>query len=488
MSTATIQNVGPVKNLTLEVPENGGLLILRGKNGSGKSRSLEAIESVLTGKGSLDVRDGALNGKVDAFGVTITVGRNTRRKGELEVEALSSKLNLSELIDPGLKTADAADAKRIKALCSVAGAKADDSLFHALVGGKEVFEKIVSVAAVKSDDIVLMADRIKRDLEAEARREEDSAEKAEGRALGAKNATAGIDLKQPSDASILQTGLEQAIKHEAELTAQHEANLNAAKRAQEASLMLSEAEAKYTGQSVEECNAREQSAKTQVEMATEKLRKAEQAWRDAKAVVENSNNAYAQAIANRKNAEQYEAMVKQWREQIAASIPPAPGEAAITAAKAVVATARQAVEQGALIRNALIQVAAMNKAMEDSVIHRTRAGMLREAAKGTDEVLSSVVGKLGTKLRVEAGRLVLDTHRGATYYDDLSAGERAKIAIDIGIDAVGEHGVLTLSQEIYEGLDGNNRRMIAEHAEQRGVLILTAECSNDEEITAEVFE
>lgn len=488
MSTATITNVGPVKNLLLDVPENGGLVVLRGKNGSGKSRSLEAIESVLTGKGSLDVRDGALNGKVDAFGVTITVGRNTRRKGELEVESLSSKLNLSELIEPGLKTADAADAKRIKALCSVAGAKADDALFHGLVGGKEAFEKIVSVAAVKADDIIVMADRIKRDLEAEARREEDAAEKAEGVALGAKNATAGIDVSQPCDSAKLQSDLEQLIKYEAEVCERLKAHVEASKKAGEAEAKLIGAQAEYTGLSLHECQVAEVSAKTQVDFATEKLREAEQVWREAKSIVERANNTYANAISQRKNAEQHESMVSQWKQQIATSIPPMPTDEEISSAKEAVKLARQAVEQGALIRQAKQQVQAMQKAMSESVQHRSRSAMLREAAKGTDEVLSGVVGKLGTKLRVEAGRLVLDTHRGATYYDDLSAGERAKIAIDIGIDAVGEHGVLTISQEIYEGLDGNNRRMIAEHAEQRGVVILTAEASDDEEITAEVFE
>ena len=98
------------------------------------------------------------------------------------------------------------------------------------------------------------------------------------------------------------------------------------------------------------------------------------------------------------------------------------------------------------------------------------------------------MGKLGTPLRVEAGRLVLDTKRGNTYFDDLSAGERSKIAVDIGIDAVGANGVLTLSQEIFEGLDPINRDMLAKHAESREVVILTAEASDDEEITAEVYE
>ena len=99
-----------------------------------------------------------------------------------------------------------------------------------------------------------------------------------------------------------------------------------------------------------------------------------------------------------------------------------------------------------------------------------------------------MVARSGSPLRVEAGRLVLDTHRGATYFADLSHGERWKIALDIGIDAVGENGVLTIPQEAYESLDPVNRRSIAEHVYGRGVVIITAEASEDEVLTAEVFD
>lgn len=36
MSTLTLENVGPVQSLAIECPEDGGLVVLRGRNGAGK--------------------------------------------------------------------------------------------------------------------------------------------------------------------------------------------------------------------------------------------------------------------------------------------------------------------------------------------------------------------------------------------------------------------------------------------------------------------
>ena len=48
MSILTLTDVGPVKSLKLEVPEDGGVVVLRARNGRGKTKTLEAIESAIT--------------------------------------------------------------------------------------------------------------------------------------------------------------------------------------------------------------------------------------------------------------------------------------------------------------------------------------------------------------------------------------------------------------------------------------------------------
>lgn len=487
MQNVILENVGPVKRLSLEIPEPGGLCVLRGRNGAGKSKTLEAVETALTGRGKIEVRDGELRGEVDAFGVKLTVGRSTRRTGELLVESLDGRLSLSDLIDPGIKSPDAADARRIKALVQLACVQPSAELFYGLVGGREQFEQLVGTGALASDDLVTMAERVKRDLEAKARTEESQAEHAEGRARGAREAAAGVDVAAESDSSALQIELEAAIRAESAVKAQADAANKAAAAARLAKDQLEDAEAQYEGIDAGTARDMEGVARQNAEQAEARVRDAEEALRVAREWHEATRVAYANAITHRKNAEQHEAMIGQWRQQVSAMVPTAPSPDQLGEAAQQVATARQAVEQGALVRKARQHLIEADKHAQDAAVHRKQSDRLRAAAHGTDEVLSGVIAKSGSPLRVEHGRLVLNTRRGSTYYHDLSAGERSRIAIDIGIEAVGRCGVLTLSQEIYEGLDPINREALAAHAVERSVVILTAEASDDEEITAEVF-
>lgn len=488
MQTIELTNLGPVANVSIPCPDGGGLIILKSDNGCGKSKTLEAIESALTGRGGLTVKHGELNGTLDAFGVHLTVSKSTRRKGELTVTSLEGRLSLGDLIDPGMKDPAAQDARRIKALCALAGAKADVTLFHGLVGGQVNFDKLISVATAKSDDLVTMAERIKRDLEAKARDAEDAAEKAEGRMAGGIAATKGVDVTLESDSAKLQQSHETAVRDESRLKAQADGHAKAARAARLAQDQLDDAEASYSGPSLAVAGEQEANCKGLVEQAEKAVRDAEEHLRAAKALFETRRASYSTTITARKTAEQHESMVKQWRDQIAASIPEAPSAEALTAAASAVSTARLALEQGALIRQAIATLAEADKAKDEAKRQRQAAIMLREAGRGTDEVLSGVVSKLGTPLRVESGRLITTTERGKTFFDDLSAGQRAKLAVDIGIDAAGENAVIVFPQEKFEGLSPRNRRMVAERARERGALIITAVATDDEELTAEVFE
>jgi hypothetical protein len=140
-----------------------------------------------------------------------------------------------------------------------------------------------------------------------------------------------------------------------------------------------------------------------------------------------------------------------------------------------------------LVRRAKQHLEDARKAAAEAVEHRQRAEQLRDAARGTDEVLSDVVASTGGSLRVESGRLVTDTWRGVTHFSDLSHGEQWKIALDIGIESVGQKGLLVIDQEAWEGLDPQNRQLIAEHVRDRGVLIITAESSDHDEIVPDVM-
>jgi hypothetical protein len=154
-----------------------------------------------------------------------------------------------------------------------------------------------------------------------------------------------------------------------------------------------------------------------------------------------------------------------------------------------VTRARQAVEQGALVRKAKEHLAEDVKHREDAARHRKKAMQLREAAKGTDEILSEVVAKTGSPLRVEAGPARAGHARGKkTLFAELSDGERWKLALDIAIDAVGDRGFLTIPQWAWGELQPANRKAIAEHLRERGVLAYTAEAADGDGITAEEYD
>ena len=149
--------------------------------------------------------------------------------------------------------------------------------------------------------------------------------------------------------------------------------------------------------------------------------------------------------------------------------------------------ARQAIEVGALVRKAKAAKDAGALALDDAEAHSRRAKQLREAARSTDVVLSEAVAPACQALRVDSGRLVTDTARGVTFYADLSMGERWRLALDLAAAAVGRGGLLTCPQEAWESLDPQNRNAIAERCQELGVVLLSAEATGDELISAEMF-
>lgn len=486
----TITNCGPIQHCKIPCPKPGEIIVLRGRNGSGKTTILQHVESAINGRGKGNLRDGENSGEVDAFGVTLKLGRSTRRSGELQVESLEGKFDISHLIDPGIKDPVAADAVRIKALVQIANVLPCPDLFYELVGGQAELEKLVSGAALSSKDLVVMAERIKRDLEAAARREEDAATLAEGKGRGAREAAAGVDVEAECDSDLLSQQLNDAIRAEERLKAERDAAVKAKDQIQTARDQLADAEATYGGLSVADALSAEQHAQVTKDAAEAAVKALEEQLRTAKQKHIVACNDFAAAIQARKTAESHEASMQAWRNQLDSVLPIEPPPEEIAEATAEVARCNAACDQGTLIRKAKEQLIAAEQHFAIGSARRKRSLELRDAAKGTDDVLSGVVAKSGQALRVEGSRLVLETdRRGKTFFHELSAGERARIAIDIGIDAMpaNKQGVIILSQEIWEGLDPLNRDGLQEHIATRPVGLLTAEASEEEEITPEAY-
>jgi hypothetical protein len=487
MATIDITDVGPISRLSFPVPAGGGVIVFRGANGTGKSTALEAIDTALSGKGKLAVRDGAERAEVEGFGITLSMRRKLTRSGDLEIDTLEGKLNVADLVDPGFKDPLAADARRIKALVNLSGAKPEPSLFHALLGGGAEFDLTIPPSAIDTDDLVEMAARIKRELEKQARAYEDKAERELLAAQAKRNVDSGLDPSAPSDTAVTQAALEEAVANYSRLKQEQKQADELKAKAIEAQGVLDKARAEAGGPTPAEALANESTKKVASDERLAEVKRLEGLLVTARAEAELARVELSAAINARHAAERREADLGNWQAAIdrAAELKPSDPAALESAAQAV-SDARTAVETGALVRAAKARIAEADSHLAESNKHRKRAEKLRDAAAGTDGVLSASVSRVGCSLQVAAGRLVTPTDRGQELYADLSDGERWRLALDIAIDAVGPTGMLVIGQPAWEGLDGINRRAIAAHVRERGALLATAE-ADEGELRAEVF-
>ena len=492
------KNTGPITYARVPVPKRGGMVVLEGRNGVGKSELLRHIECITSGKGKGNVKDGAATGSVEAFGITLKLGAKTTRHGkELFVESLEGRLNISELIDPQIKDPLAADAARIKALVQLANVPPQPELFHDIVGGRDEFEAVISGDTVEAKDLVVMAASVKRDIEKAARTSESQSEHAEGRARASHEIATKVDMKAPYDGAKLQADLEAAIREEARLKSEQLAAVKARQAIKLAKDKLEDADAAYSGLSVADAKVLEEGAmqsvtlaQSQVSTLEESLREIQQKLALAQQQLKSELQKRDAAISARKTAEQHEAMLAQCREEITKVAPPEPTAEMLTRAALEITRCREACDLGVLVRNAKEQLAESEKQLDLAAMHRKRADKLRDAAQAVDNVLSDVVSRSHKQLRVEGGRLVVDSSGTKEFFHRLSAGQRARLAVDIGIACLpADHpSVLIIHQEQFEGLDPINREELAEHAIGRGVTIITARAERNDGIVSKIIE
>lgn len=494
MSTRTIEirDVGPIELLREECPEGGGVVVLKARNGKGKSIGLGAIDAAVSGRGAKDlrVRDGKVRGQVTAFGATLTISRQARRDGTgCVVESLEGKFDLATLVDPQLIQPLSADAKRIKALVSLAGVKPDIGLFAQLFRTEAEQRDVLTQSAHEADDILVMADRVKRDIEAAARKAEGQANIEAAHVKACNEAALGVDVCVETDSLMLQAAVESALQNQSALRQRRQQAIAQAARSEELRAEIDQYRSQQSGPSLDEIKQRETFAHNAVADAKEALEAARTQLQKCEYELHLAEQHYQHAKNDRESSERYSKTIEELQHALQAlgSTVDMPTPEQSAAADEAVTAARNAFEAGVKAKMALEKLAKAEEHKTHEQEAAERAERYRQAAAAVDDVLSEEIQKLGCKLRVKAGRLVLDTHRGETFFADLSDGERWKVAIDIATEFLGENGLLTLSQVAWEGLDPIAREEIRDHAKLRGVLIVTAECSTDETVTAEIL-
>lgn len=468
MRTITLENIGPIDRLRIPLPE-AGVVVLRGRNGVGKSHALEAVDALVSGRGRPPCRDNASRGVVEGVGARLTIGRSTRRTGEAEVVTLEGRLDISQLVQPPIKDDESADRTRIKALVQLAGAAADPSLFAGILPEGVQLGDLVPPSE-QTDDPVVLAGRIKRALEAEARRWERQAEEARAKAHALQEQTPAV--KTCLDRQAAEAELQQALLALKELETRAAEAQRQRQRVEEAQRSLERARASIPAdQSVEALAAEESELTAKIDRLREALTIATERRQQVRRQLDQARLVAAQIA----EAERLLATCPQ-------SVPAeeiAPAKRRVDEAREIHAAAVEAERARRLAVDADLARRAAAEAAE-------RAARLRESARATDDVLSELVGRVTRRLRVDAGRLVCDTDRGAEPFAELSPGERWRIALEVAAEQVGQGGLVTVPQEAWEGLDPVHRAEVAEIARHVGVVILTAEADGHKDITAEI--
>ncbi len=437
-----IDNIGPIEHLSLAAAP-GTITVLRANNGKGKTTALDAIAALTRGGSKLESRDGTVGGTASGFGVTIKVGRggSNRRTGELEVVAVEDKLSIADFVDPPVKEAVAADARRLKALVSLVGLVAQPELFHEIAGGKEAFDSIVRPETLKATDPIALAEGIKRDLEAASRIQNTKAERLFGEMQAKVAAVDGLDLTAECDGDVLQFLLERSLSEMSKMQQRKADADSEQERRKQAQQSLDAASSNHTGLTVQEAQRAVESAESARDAARRSVEGQQSAvdvirdqWRDAELLLsqrrgdlQSSESAVLMAKRAVADAERHNVTIATWQQTLADhAVATAPTEAEIDHAARVVKVARLANETGVLIRAAKQRQAEAAQLDEERKLAVKRCESLRDAAKSVLDVLAGGVKSLVPGLVIDNEFRIRVPHaiRGECYYADLSHGER----------------------------------------------------------------
>lgn len=490
--TIEIMDVGPITEHTLVIEP--GVTVITGQNEVGKSTAILATAALAGRKeAELTVRDGAKNGMVQGLGTTLLIGKRTTRAGELEVDSVEDRIDLSALVDPGLKQPAAATKKRIKALISLTGTKLDIADFGVILPDGMQEELILADA---DEDPVDMAGKIKRRMEGRARQEEEKARDEETKALGAKGLFEGIDLTAPSDQAKLQDAYGKALEELGGLKSQVQAMKDREREIASAKQTLATAE--EGGPKLQEAYAVQQKNFADLQAATKKAAEADERVNAMQREVDEAIRRHSQAklalsaaaaaldAANKVHTAQAQVLdgikretahLEELRKLADAVAPEAPSDDDLAAAQEAADQAYAAIELASKVRDGLKAKEVHDRHRSEQSKHLETANVFRAAAAATDEVLSNAVA--AKTLKVIEGELCYVEGKRSEPYARLSDGKRYQVAITEISRAIHETArrlaVIPLQQQAWEGLDAANRKVVADTARECNICVVTAE-------------
>jgi hypothetical protein len=292
-----------------------------------------------------------------------------------------------------------------------------------------------------------------------------------------------------------QAELEAALGQLGGVRTKIEADKKRAEAAVSAREKLARAAENYHGPTSDEAARLAAKAKKQADARRKIVEDLRKELKKAEADLTEAVNLEVQTARDENQAIDHEDLVRAWEDQIAEGEITQEGDSddVLMDAQERVDAARKLVANVAIRDKMAAQIAEAKEQAKLAAAAEKQSLALRDAAKGVDEVLSDAVAGLGTKLYVLGGRLLIDTpKRGPTYFAELSAGERAKVVLEIAVDQAakagdGERlGVCVVPQEVFEGLAPDVQEWLRDLCRERRVVAYTAQVTNARELRAEV--
>jgi hypothetical protein len=394
------------------------------------------------------------------------VARSTTRAGELELQSVEGKHSIDKLVDPGFVDPEASDRARIRTLIQFAGVEPDIGIFGRVEGYDYAKDHVV-----ESEDVLKIAANLKNEIEKLARSSENYAADATARASLLYEQSQGIDSTVERDGDKLRQAVEYRIRRLADTERlQRERQERRAQWIEAKSQLMT---LETASESLEKATLAEEQSRKDVEETQEKLR-------DAQQNLARFQERYKQAAKQLESIKKSQAAMEKLRESVNAGEPELIPDSQIDELKQSVELARAAEQAGGIQRKKHIDRAGAENFQRIADESADWGKQYRAGAAKIDGILSEQINKLGVDLAVMNGRLYYDTTRGPTLYDELSAGERWRIALDIVIEIAGSDSLLSIPQECWEALDPANQMAIAKHCQSRGVALFTAEATDGE--------
>ena len=495
MEPIQIQNVRPIHNFSFLVRDGGGVTVLRGRQESGKSKTLEAVSALLGADHNLEPDPSVLAPSVvQGFGVTLRLSsRSKRPQGELEVDRLEG-IDPYDLVDPGIDDPARADAARLVTLCRMAGAVPKIADFQKALGVD--IEKIMGekTRALLSATLPEFTASLRRDLHKMAQSSEDLASAHRSRAAGLRE---GAGLEAPDSEGLApaewsrRAGVaagrrvemaralaDQAVREQQADKAKSALEVLRSQRTEDLGALMADIQRIHKlgeetrnqivvlGRALADARAQEDQFLREHSAAVDRHRKASDRMGDI-AVLEGDLAAVADTTSSKDLAVQIEEIA---HEQAAIEV----------GYKASILNEKRSMQ--------------LNKADEEAEaarMYEVEAEAARQRARECERVLSDAIAKLTPRgLFAREGRLIVERDGGECHYHDLSHGARSTLAVLIacdGLRSTGKPPVLVIRQEAWEGLDPEHQDECDRLARELGVNILTAEAASGE-IRAEHYE